>query len=345
MYILFMEENELNMRKNIQKNKETISVVMGTYNGERFIREQLDSILQQTVPADEIIIQDDCSTDHTYDILLEYTQKYPIIKLYRNSKNLGVNANFFNAISKAQGDFIAISDQDDIWNKNKLELQIKSIGKNLLCGGRSVPFSTGTGVARIDMRIPNFNLIRWLFIGSISGHTMMLSRELLNKMPNVSSITPYRFYDAILGMTAASFNSIVYLEEELVKHRRHIDAASYHKPTDNRMSVRNICRNIIRTWKFHKTLKPEISRRLKVTHCFLQAIDSKEQVREDALRMIELYTGKSFFDWLSLEIFCIKHYNQLFYSKVNLITGILRAIYFPVSLSEYYRYLLPKKQL
>lgn len=341
MYIIFMEKREQEIKKN---NGKSISVVMCTYNGERFIREQLDSILQQTVPADEIIIQDDCSTDHTYDILLEYAQKYPAIKIHQNPQNLGINTNFFSAISKAKGDFIAISDQDDIWNKYKLELQIKSIGKHLLCGGRSTPFSNGRSEVRIDMRTPNFDLLRWLFIGSISGHTMMFSRDLLKKMPEVSCIAPYRLYDAILGMTAASFNSIVYLEEELVKHRRHINAASYNKPTDNRMSFRNICRNIIRTWKFHQALKPEISRRLMGTHRFLQEIDSKEEVRKDALRMIELYTGKSFFDWLSLEIFCIKHYKQLFYSQVSGITGILRAMYFPVSLSEYYRYLLPKKQ-
>lgn len=340
MYIVFMEKREQEIKKN---NGKSISVVMCTYNGERFIREQLDSILQQTVPADEIIIQDDCSTDHTYDILLEYTQKYPTIRIYQNSKNLGINTNFFDAISKAQGDFIAISDQDDIWNRNKLELQIKNIGKHLLCGGRSIPFSTGAGIVRIDMRIPNFHLLRWLFIGCISGHTMMFSRELLGKMPEVSSIAPYRLYDAILGMTAASFNSIVYLEEELVKHRRHIDAASYNKPTDNGMSFKNICRNIIRTWKFHQLLKPEISRRLTATHTFLGKIESEEKVLKDALQMIELYNSKSFFDWLSLEMFCIKHYNQLFYSKVSGITGILRAMYFPVSLSEYYRYLLPEK--
>lgn len=338
-----MEKKLLNL-ENKQKKEKTISVVMCTYNGEGFIREQLDSILQQTIPVDEIIIQDDCSTDCTYDILLEYTQKYPFIKIYQNNPNIGINANFFNAISKAKGDFIAISDQDDIWCKNKLELQIKSIGDNLLCGGRSVPFSTGTTVARIDMRTPNFDLIRWLFIGSIPGHTMLISKELLKKMPDVSCISPYRFYDAILGMTAASFNSIVYLEEELVKNRRHINAASYQEPTDNKMNIKNIWHNVIRTWRFHRELKPEISRRLIATHRFLQAIDSKEQVRKDALRMIELYTGKSFIDWLSLEIFCIKHYNQLFYSKVSRIVGRLRAMYFPISLSEYYRYLLPKRR-
>ena len=78
----------------MQENRKKISVVMCTYNGEKFIREQLDSILQQTVSVDEIIIQDDCSTDGTYDILLEYEQKYSSIKIYRNSQNIGINANF-----------------------------------------------------------------------------------------------------------------------------------------------------------------------------------------------------------------------------------------------------------
>ena len=323
--------------------KKTISVVMCTYNGENFIREQLDSILQQTVLADEIIIQDDCSTDSTYKILLEYAQKYPFIKVYQNPKNIGINANFFDAISKAKGDYIAISDQDDIWNKYKLELQIKNIGTNLLCGGRSIPFSAETGIPMIDMRIPNFNLLRWLFIGSIFGHTMLLSKELIKKIPDISDITPFRLYDAIIGMTAAAYDSIIYLDHELVKHRRHINAATYHEPVDNKMSIKNIYRNIIRTWNFHRKLKPEIKKRLMATLSFLKKIDSEEQIHRDALKMIELYTSNSIFDFLLLELFCIKHYNKLFYSKVSRTMGILRAIYFPISLSEYYRYLLSKK--
>jgi len=93
----------------------TVSVVMATYNGEKYLREQLDSILGQTYAPFEIIIQDDGSTDGTVDIAKEYVQKYGFIKLYVNEHNLGFNQNFKSVAMKATGDYVAISDQDDIW--------------------------------------------------------------------------------------------------------------------------------------------------------------------------------------------------------------------------------------
>ena len=100
-------------------------------------------------------------------------------------------------------------------------------------------------------------------------------------------------------------------------------------------------KNITRTWQFHQKLYPEISKRLLVTHSYLSQINSKEQILKDALKMIELYSSKSKIRKLQLEFFCINHYNLLFHSKVDKFMGVLRAIYFPISLSEYFRYLLP----
>src|SRR5665811_1112374 len=103
------------------KNFFRISVVLCTYNGEKYLHEQLNSILNQTYPIYEIIVQDDCSTDSTWDILQTYKDKYPIIKCYRNKVNLKAHANFISAFKRATGDFISPSDQGDIWMKHKLE--------------------------------------------------------------------------------------------------------------------------------------------------------------------------------------------------------------------------------
>ncbi|HJA88732.1 MAG TPA: glycosyltransferase, partial [Candidatus Parabacteroides intestinavium] len=96
-----------------------VSIVMCTYNGERFLREQIDSLLNQTYPLYEIIIQDDSSTDGTRRVVQEYADKYDTIKPCINKAERGVNANFFSAMHLATGDYIAICDQDDIWEKNK----------------------------------------------------------------------------------------------------------------------------------------------------------------------------------------------------------------------------------
>ena len=112
--------NRMDMKRN------TVSIVMCTYNGESFIREQLDSIMAQTYPVEEIIIQDDCSTDGTFEVVSEYASRYPHIRPIRNKTRKGVNGNFFDALGKASGDYIAIADQDDIWEPYKIERQMQA---------------------------------------------------------------------------------------------------------------------------------------------------------------------------------------------------------------------------
>ena len=102
-----------------------VSVVLCTYNGEKFLYPQIDSIIAQTYPNLEIIIVDDASSDNTPFILEEYSRKDSRVKYHINSANIGYNKNFEKAFSLASADYIAISDQDDIWESNKIELMMK----------------------------------------------------------------------------------------------------------------------------------------------------------------------------------------------------------------------------
>lgn len=108
-----------------------ISVALCTYNGERFLHKQIDSILDQTVQVDEIIVCDDCSTDGTQSILSEYQNRFPgIIKIHINKKNLRSVKNFEKAISLCTGDIIFLSDQDDIWHPDKAKDFLKVFEEN-----------------------------------------------------------------------------------------------------------------------------------------------------------------------------------------------------------------------
>jgi len=98
-----------------------VSIVLCTYNGEKYLQAQLDSLIDQTYKNVEIIIVDDCSKDNTRSILLNYQSLYPFIKVFLNSENIGFNKNFAKAIGLTGGEFVAICDQDDIWDLNKLE--------------------------------------------------------------------------------------------------------------------------------------------------------------------------------------------------------------------------------
>ena len=100
----------------------TLSVAMCTYNGSKFIQDQLNSIINQSRLIDEIIIYDDCSTDATVAIINEYIEKHPgLIQLFQNKKNLKSTKNFENAISQCTGEYIFLADQDDVWDYYKVE--------------------------------------------------------------------------------------------------------------------------------------------------------------------------------------------------------------------------------
>lgn len=138
----------------------TVSVVLCTYNGAKYLREQLESVVNQTYPLHELLIQDDGSTDGTTGIAAEYAAKYPFVRCLQNDGKHGLNPNFFSAMRKATGDYIAICDQDDIWELDKIEKQVAAIGDHLMCTHRTVPFSEDGSSVRYDQRTPNIGLLR-----------------------------------------------------------------------------------------------------------------------------------------------------------------------------------------
>jgi glycosyltransferase involved in cell wall biosynthesis len=108
-----------------------LSVALCTYNGEKHIEKQLESIFNQSIPVDEINICDDGSNDKTIEIITQIQNKYPsIIKLYQNKINLGCSKNFEKAIELCQGDYIFLSDQDDLWKKDKVEKTLAVFDQN-----------------------------------------------------------------------------------------------------------------------------------------------------------------------------------------------------------------------
>lgn len=96
-----------------------VSVCIATYNGEKYLRQQIESILPQLSIEDEIVISDDCSTDRTVEILKVFNDER--IKIFVNESNLGVVENFENAIKQSIGEYVFLSDQDDVWEPNKVE--------------------------------------------------------------------------------------------------------------------------------------------------------------------------------------------------------------------------------
>lgn len=210
----------------------TVSVIIASYNGERYIEEQLNSILAQTYPVCEILIGDDGSTDHTLDILSGYARNYSMIKIIRpDNKRRGVNYNFKRLMDLASGDYIAISDQDDVWFPRKIEVMMSGIGDCMLAYSNAIPFS-GTipdcpSHSTEDVSAINEDGIEdIMFNNIISGHRMLVKKEFIN------AICEWNFdvyYDWWLAISASYCKSIVYLPQPLVFWRRHDDSMTFHK--------------------------------------------------------------------------------------------------------------------
>lgn len=101
-----------------------ISVVMPVYNACSFLRDSIDSVLCQTYADFELILIDDCSTDNSYEIMCEYQQKDSRIRVFQNERNMGVSYTRNFGVEKAQFDYIALIDSDDMWSADKLQKQV-----------------------------------------------------------------------------------------------------------------------------------------------------------------------------------------------------------------------------
>lgn len=201
--------------------KKNISIVMCTYNGGRYIEEQLNSIVCQTYPIHELIIQDDGSTDNTISIIQEFIDRYPYIRLFQNQEHLGINRNFFSAMSRATGEFIAISDQDDIWFSNKLEKQIERIGNYDVCISC---YYTDPEYSNVLKKLckPIYDIEIMLFFCNTLGHTMLIRKSLLQHIGLPSPVS----YDYWIAVCSYARNGIVCTEEALNWHRIHGESAT-----------------------------------------------------------------------------------------------------------------------
>ncbi len=196
-----------------------ISVCMATYNGEKYLKEQIDSILCQLNSNDELIISDDGSTDGTIEIIEGYNDGR--IKLYKNSFHNFV-ANFEFALKQVQGDYVFLCDQDDIWLENKIatmsgyldEYDLVMSDCRLIAEDKSVLFDS-----YFQLRKSHKGLMRNLIINSYMGCCMAFRRQLL------SYVLPFPHqicsHDMWIGLVAELKGNIFLLPQQLILHRRH----------------------------------------------------------------------------------------------------------------------------
>ncbi len=202
-----------------------ISVAMAVYNGERFLPEQLDSILPQLEQADELVISYDKSTDRSWALLCRYAQADARIRLLENT-DPGVIGNFNNALAHCTGDYVFICDQDDKWLPGKREKMVQALeqadGDMAIHNGVHIdengdvisePFFSLFDIRETD------SALRLILRPRYSGCTMAFSRRILKYcLPMPSNLD---CYDQWLAVLCKQHGKCVYVDDILLHHRLH----------------------------------------------------------------------------------------------------------------------------
>lgn len=201
-----------------------VSVCLACYNGEKHIMAQLDSILPQLTLNDEVIISDDGSTDNTINIITSYRDNRIKI-LYSNKKNL--ISNFENALKKATGDIIFLSDQDDIWFKDKVLKYKKYLKKNMLVFSNASMFNgedVKTSKLFFETKTNKTGILNNLIKVKFLGATLAFKKEVLNRALPFPKNLP--MHDIWIGLIAETMGNTFYIDEPLIYYRRHENTAS-----------------------------------------------------------------------------------------------------------------------
>jgi hypothetical protein len=235
-----------------------IGIVLCTYNGERYLAAQLDSILAQERLPDEVLVQDDGSSDRTLAILDSYAAKVPFtFNVVRNPQNLGFVRNFEQAIKRCGADVIAMSDQDDYWRSDKLKTMEQIFRSDArvsvlfseaeMVDDRLAPLGYGLlralSVSDTDLeRIRRHDFLPVLLRRNLApGATMALRAERAHKMLPVPEGA---YHDEWLTVVAAAFHELGFCAEPLIRYRQHAANQLGVRPEDALTRIRKALRPI-----------------------------------------------------------------------------------------------------
>lgn len=195
-----------------------ISIAMATYNGGRFLQEQLDSFLAQSRLPDELIVTDDGSTDDTVKILRRFAKAAPFkVRVERNPKQLGAHRNFERALSLCTGDIVLLSDQDDIWYAEKIETVVDAFDPEALALYHDEHLFEESGLMS-DTFMKRAARIGWGQDMLTAGNCTVLRREALKW---VLPFPEQTFFDDWINLVMHRLGARQILATPLQKWRRH----------------------------------------------------------------------------------------------------------------------------
>ncbi|MDD2888679.1 MAG: glycosyltransferase family 2 protein [Aliarcobacter sp.] len=261
-----------------------ISILLSTYNGEKYLKAQLDSLYSQSHQDFKLIVRDDGSTDRTKEILNSYN-----IKLIDSSENFGVKKSFEKLLKYAsknnEAKYFMFCDQDDVWNNDKIETTLKKMQELEKLYGNEIPILVHTDLEVVDKKLetlsdsmwksehinPKANTLNKLLIqNTITGCTIMINRNLAIKSLSISSKAI--MHDWWIGLVATTFGKIGFIEESTMKYRQHGKNDTGAKTYDYKFIINklkklgdiNVDKNISQAKEFLEDYKEELDEESKI---------------------------------------------------------------------------------
>lgn len=209
-----------------------IDILMATYNGENYLKEQIDSILNQTHQDFRLLISDDCSQDGTRQILKEYVEKDNRVVVFLQTKNLGVVKNFEYLMEKVENEYFMFSDQDDIWQNDKIKRSIEQIIKTnsdlvysdleVVNQDLDVLYQSYWKLKGFEKKVKKYNDFKSLYLNNfVTGCTMLVKSKWLEKILPLPHKSKYILHDYWTALVVSKFGKMTYLDQPLVKYRQH----------------------------------------------------------------------------------------------------------------------------
>lgn len=212
--------------------EERVDILLATYNGEKYLKEQIDSILNQTYKNIQIIISDDCSKDGTREILKEY-EKNDKIKVFYQQENLGYVKNFEFLLRQVESNIYLLSDQDDVWKEDKVEKTVEKLNKenlDLVFGDLEVVDENLNTVCKsynkymhLDTKIRkciNSYKLQYMY-NCMTGCTMASKKEWIDKILPFPTNSKYVIHDYWMGLIISLNGKVGYLDTPYILYRQH----------------------------------------------------------------------------------------------------------------------------
>lgn len=300
-----------------------IDILMATYNGEKYLRAQIDSILSQTYKNFNLIISDDASTDSTQEILKEYEQKDKRVKVYIQQKNLGIVKNFEFLLEKVENKVFMFADQDDIWDVDKVEFSrdkleaeeadlvftnLKIVDEKLEVISNSYWKTKG-----FIKKIYKYNNFESLYLNNyITGCTIICKSKWIKEILPLPKESKYVIHDYWLSLIVSMNGKVSYIDKPLIKYRQHKQNNIGSKRKSDEINNFDEIRKLFITVK-KEHFKVFINNNKKFN-------DEYKQLNEKSLKYFEMLENKRYFNFKNWCLFLkLYRYENLIYILENFI--------------------------